>query len=253
MIEPLFAALYKSQKELNRIWALETITSLTFKHNQSILQVGIDDGFVTNVLSTLVPDGLVTAIEKGFSEDTANSFEAKNIVLINESIDTFNKENSFDKVLAFNFLNETQNPSHSLKNIYKCLKPQGKFTATVLLINPRKSDAAFLKVLQKDRWKAQFNFEEPQSKDTLEAYYQNCLQEAGFVNATIKVQTLSHHFESEADLKEWISYFCKNANLDEKDSKDFVEEVFENFSQIANDEKPLNSIYFSELKIEAKK
>jgi trans-aconitate 2-methyltransferase len=253
--QKLFENFYNAQEEIKRKWALETLTSLPFKDNQVILQIGSSDGFLTSILSTLVPNGKVEGIEldKTLFQKSIDEVKQPNITFINEGIDTFNKENFYDCVLAFNTLFQASDISLSLKNIHNSMKSKGKFLATLHLINPKKSDGSLLKVMQDNRFNTHFSLDPFMVKDELEAYFKTLLENLGFSSINIKVSTLNHVFESENDIKKWLNFFIEQSSLNSDEAQYFIDECLKGLKQVLKEGDEPNKIYFSELRIEAKK
>ena len=118
-----YRAASKHQKE----WGNELISELSFKGNETILDLGCGDGILTEQLSLAVPKGKVLGIDASLNMiQTARTINRNNLTFAHVDINEMNFENEFDLIFSNAALHWVKDHNQLLKNTYKALKTNGK-------------------------------------------------------------------------------------------------------------------------------
>ncbi|MCL2719062.1 MAG: methyltransferase domain-containing protein [Lachnospiraceae bacterium] len=118
---------YKQASRHQKKGGLKLISEINIRGDESILDLGCGDGFLSDVLSKLVPDGKVIGIDSSESMiETAKKFEAFNLSFECNDINDINYENCFDIIYSNAALHWVKNHHRLLNNSFKGLKPNGK-------------------------------------------------------------------------------------------------------------------------------
>ncbi len=129
---------YKLASKHQKEWGKELISELSFKGNETVLDLGCGDGILTEQLSFLVPYGKALGIDASINMiETAKMLCKNNLDFIHMNINEINFENEFDFIFSNAALHWVKDHKQLLKNIYRALKTHG-IIVFILLMSFRK-------------------------------------------------------------------------------------------------------------------
>jgi trans-aconitate 2-methyltransferase len=152
---------YAEVSGLQRTMAKETIATLSFAQPDRVLDVGCGDGFITQEIAKMVPDGyavgldasprMIAAANQHDTTDAGPWFvvaDARRIPFCE----------SFDVAVSFNALHWVPHQRDALGAISAALRPGGRAVIQVVCAGPRASlEATAMDVCQSPRWASYFN------------------------------------------------------------------------------------------------
>lgn len=114
---------YKSASKHQKEWGHDLISELSFKGNESVLDLGCGDGILTEQLSFFVPYGKVLGIDASNNMiETAKTINRSNLQFTQMNINEINFENEFDLIFSNAALHWIKDHKRLLKNAYKAAK-----------------------------------------------------------------------------------------------------------------------------------
>lgn len=128
----------KQMNKVNNLLYDFTITAMELKDKESILEIGFGNGKFFNQVFAAADNLAVSGLE--FSPEMLKAARANNRAAVSsgklnlvagssEAIPF--ADNSFDKIFCINVIYFWQDPDNHLKEIYRVLKPGGKFYTTI--------------------------------------------------------------------------------------------------------------------------
>lgn len=118
---------YKVASKHQKEWGHDLISELSFKGNETVLDLGCGDGVLTEQLSLFVPYGKVLGIDASINMiETAKTINKSNLEFAHININEINFENEFDLIFSNAALHWVKNHKQLLKNTYKALKANGQ-------------------------------------------------------------------------------------------------------------------------------
>ena len=152
--------------------AQQLLSTLNFKGNEHILDIGCGSGAITASIAQCIPEGFIYALDS--SEDmiktaqkTYNTFD--NLTFFNMDAENFHFEEKFDVITSFSCLHWIKNKQSTLNCISKHLKNNGIFLAVLSL--KRNNDIGpllktFVEIGLSEKWGKYMNIE-PLTAQTL--------------------------------------------------------------------------------------
>lgn len=231
---------YKSASKHQKEWGHDLISELSFKGNESVLDLGCGDGILTEQLSFFVPYGKVLGIDASINMiETAKTINRSNLQFTQMNINEINFENEFDLIFSNAALHWIKDHKRLLKNAYKSLKTDGKilwdFGGFGNCFN-------FIDVIQKkiqeDKYAEYFkNFEWPWFMPS-KSQYKKLISTIGFSNYTITEVNRDRYFSTNSEMIKWIDQpsivpFLKYIPQESKETfrQEVIEEMLEKAKQ----------------------
>jgi len=122
-----------------------TISLLDIKPNERLLEIGFGPGFAVDLVSKIVPEGLVVGIDhsevmlRQASKYNARAIREGKIVLRLGSVSNLPKfDEPFDKIFTINSIHFWNEPVDCLRELRKILRPGGLIAVT---LQPRSRSA----------------------------------------------------------------------------------------------------------------
>ncbi|MDD2960250.1 MAG: methyltransferase domain-containing protein [Lachnospiraceae bacterium] len=197
---------YKLASKHQKEWGAELISVLSFKGNETVLDLGCGDGVLTEQLSLLVPYGKVLGIDASINMiETAKPISKNNLEFEHTDINKINYENEFDLIFSNAALHWIKDHKRLLKNAYKALKTHGKilwdFGGWGNCFN-------FLNVIQnkimEDKYAQYFiDFEWPWFMPSKSQYIE-LISTIGFSAYTMKEVNKDRYFSNASEMIKWI-------------------------------------------------
>lgn len=218
----------KHQKE----WGLDLISEISFRGNETVLDLGCGDGSLTEQLSLLVPRGKVLGIDASMNMiETAKMLRKNNLEFAHMDINEMNFDGEFDLIFSNAALHWVKDHKKLLKNTYRALKPHGKILWN---FGGAGNTSNFIDVIQKkiseDTYAKYFeNFEWPWFMPSREQYTE-LISTIGFADYTVKEMNRDRYFSNASEMIQWIDQptivpFIKN--IPEKQKETFRQEIIE--------------------------
>lgn len=201
---------YKLASKHQKEWGKELISELSFKGNETVLDLGCGDGILTEQLSFLVPYGNALGIDASINMiETAKMLCKNNLDFIHMNINEINFENEFDFIFSNAALHWVKDHKQLLKNIYRALKTHGR-----ILWDFGGFDNCFyfIDVIQKkiseNKYKKYFkNFEWPWFMPS-KSQYEKLISAVGFSAYTITEVNRDRYFSTASEMIKWIDQPC---------------------------------------------
>lgn len=215
-------------------WALSALSQYgPISGTENILDFGAGDGKISALISNLVPNGSITAVDlsPNMSEFASAFYDQENYP--NLSFKTLQDSNfkkwvgkqSFDLALSFSVLHLTQNPGVILDNIARRLTTKGQFVATWPVGQTEESLELVNKVAQAHK----FSIPLP-SKEQLQMQQIDKIPEI-FAKTQLELKTCElvmtkNPFLNKQELIEWfIGTMSANWNIPSAKRQDFFEDL----------------------------
>lgn len=201
---------YKFASKHQKEWGNDLISKLSFKGNETVLDLGCGDGILTEQLSLFVPHGKVLGIDASINMiETAKKIQKGNLEFKHININEMNFENEFDLIYSNAALHWVKDHKRLLKNAYKALKAEGEvlwdfggFGNCCNFI-----DVVQKKILENNYAKYFENFEWPWFLPSKEQYTE-LISTIGFATYTIKEVNRDRYFSNTEEIIQWIDQPC---------------------------------------------
>ena len=152
---------YSKHSQIQERWHQALLSSVTFRGDESILDIGCGDGRFTKRYSALVPKGRVLGIDSSESMIAWARHQYAGVINLNFRIQNalnFSCKGEFDWILSSNCLHWISDHRRVIHRIARALKPNGRF---VLLFscstNPKQPILqAIQETIISERWKSHF-------------------------------------------------------------------------------------------------
>ncbi len=133
------AKMYFHNSEIQRQWAWESLSKISFTGNEKILDFGCGDGKISAEMARLSKNGAVLGLDISekmihFAKILFPSYAFPNLEFKKSTsltLDDFQGRQEYDIVCAFTVFHLISNPLETLKNLQEFLKPSGKLLITV--------------------------------------------------------------------------------------------------------------------------
>ncbi len=197
-----YAAGSAHQKE----WGKRIITELSFRGNESILDLGCGDGFLTKELARMVPHGRVMGIDA--SENMikkARELLGDNLSFAQMNINNLGFKDEFDLIFSNATLHWIKNHESLLSNCYRALKHGGiirfNFAGNG---NCSNFNSVVREALALPGYAAYFEgFEWPWNMPDLENYGR-LVKHSRFAQVKVWEENADRYFECPEDMIKWI-------------------------------------------------
>lgn len=227
---------YKLASKHQKEWGHDLISELSFKGNETVLDLGCGDGVLTEQLSLLVPYGKVLGIDASKNMiDTAKKINRSNLEFANININELDYKNEFDLIFSNATLHWIKDHKELLKNSYKALKIHGKILWDFGGLG---NCSNFLDVIcqkiSEDKYVQYFkNFDFPWFMPS-KFQYEELISDIGYSTYTIKEINRDRYFSNASEMIKWIDQpsivpFIKHIPRELKDT--FRQEVIEEMLQ----------------------
>lgn len=196
----------KHQKE----WGHDLISELSFKGNETVLDLGCGDGILTEQLASLVPHGKVLGIDASINMiETAKTISKSNLRFAHIDINEINFENEFDLIYSNAALHWVKDHKRLLANAYKALKAHGKILWDFGGLG---NCSNFIDVLQQKISGSNYakyfeNIEWPWFMPS-KGQYTELISTTGFSTYTIKEVNRDNYFPNSSEMIKWIDQPC---------------------------------------------
>ncbi len=237
---------YKKASSHQKEWGSRILSELKLSGSEAILDIGCGDGYLTQKLSGLVPQGYALGIDasKGMIE-TAKKSESGNLSFRIEDINKIQFKNEFDVIFSNATLHWIKNHKKLLSNCFRALKNNGYIRFNFA---GQGNCSFFYKVIKevltlKDYQKYFKNFEWPWYMPDINDYKKLVIN-SSFRNIQIWEENADRYFPDEASLIKWIdqpSIVPFISLVQEKDKEKFRETVI---SKMTHETEQDNGTYF---------
>lgn len=201
---------YKTASTPQTEWGKTLMSKISFRGDESILDLGCGDGRLTEQLSLLVPKGHALGVDASVGMiNTARKICRKNLTFLHMDINDLHFCNEFDLIFSNAALHWVKDHRRLLQNSYAALKAGG-----ILLwdFGSEGNCANFLSVIQdkirEDRYADFFrDFEMPwfmPGKNDYEALFSS----VNFTDFTITEVNRDRYFPAAGDIIKWIDQPC---------------------------------------------
>lgn len=197
---------YKLASKHQKEWGLALISELSFRGNETVLDLGCGDGILTEQLSLCVPCGKVLGIDASMNMiETAKMISRNNLAFIHADINTINYENEFDLIFSNAALHWIKDHNQLLKNAYRALKTYGKILWDFGGLG---NCSNFFNVIQNKIQEAKYtqyfkDFEWPWFMPS-KSQYTDLISTIGFSSYTIKEVNRDRYFSNASEMIKWI-------------------------------------------------
>lgn len=227
---------YKNNSSPQELSAINIINAITFKNDDSILDIGCGDGKVTKQLCSLAPDGKIVGIDPSssmISEANKTTYAYSNLSFFEASAENFNIGIKFDYILSFNSLHWVKDKNKMFHNISKHLKPKGKF----IFLTAGRKNQNISSVFSSKQWRDKLERHGQKFQAGDQDKIKRLLFDAGLFVEFFKSEYRSSYYKRNEDLVNWLMTWVPYATgLDNEDSINFANEIAENLkNQSVND------------------
>ena len=197
---------YKLASKPQKEWGNKLIAELELNGNEVILDLGCGDGFLSERLAALVPNGKVVGIDASIGMiQTAKKCEKDNLVFVCMDINEIDFTDFFDVIFSNATLHWVKDHERLLKNTLKALKTngivrwnfagEGNCSNFIDTIKP---------VMNENAYKEYFrNFEWPWFTPSIEEY-EKIISNAGFSSVHIEPENADRYFSDSDEMIKWI-------------------------------------------------
>jgi len=214
---------YKQASKHQKEWGNKMISDLELKGNEIILDLGCGDGFLTEQLAALVPNGKVTGIDASIGMlETAKKFKKSNLDFICMDINAIDFTNRFDIIYSNAALHWIKDHKLLLKNCLSALKENGIIKWSFAGDGTCSNFYEVSKIVMNDSaFKEYFcTFEWPWFMPS-KSEYETILESAGFNKIHLEYENADRYFSSVDEMVKWIDQpsivpFIKNVPETEK-------------------------------------
>ncbi len=197
---------YKAASKHQKEWGNDLISQLSFKGNETILDLGCGDGILTEQLSLCVPNGKVLGIDSSSSMiETAKMIDKNNLTFAHMDMNEMNFENEFNLILSNAALHWVKDHNRLLKNTHRALKTCGRILWD---FGGQGNCRHFIDVIQRKisedvYWKYFKDFEWPWFMPS-KSQYAELIAAVGFSSCTIEEINRDRYFSNAAEMIQWI-------------------------------------------------
>lgn len=197
---------YKKASKHQKEWGNSLIAELSLSGNETILDLGCGDGYLTEQLSCLVPMGSVLGIDASAGMiETAKKRMKDNLAFMQMNINAIDFQNMFDVIFSNATLHWIKDHKKLLKNVFSALKKNGiilwDFAGDGNCLN-------FFEVIQEkiqnEKYKRYFSdFEWPWYMPT-KTDYKKVIIATGFSTYNISEVNRDRYFSNAGEIIKWI-------------------------------------------------
>ena len=207
---------YQKHSDLQYKAAMYALSKISFKGNESVLDIGSGDGRITAEIAKRVPQGSVLGIDisPNMIEHARNNHQQDNVSFelydISKGKNFYDlqkqlkESHSFHVITAFSSLSWIKNQSQAFNNIFYLLKAKGQFRAGIA-----HEDSPYLraryKMLTHDKWKDFFVDYEMPYYPSNEQTVQKLLEHAWLKPVEITKTGVPQLFATRQDFIDWMS------------------------------------------------
>jgi trans-aconitate methyltransferase len=118
---------YKEAAGPQKGWGIKVIEELDIQGNESVLDLGCGDGFLTHYIATMLNNGKVLGVDSSESMlEEARKNHLLNLSFMQLDINELNFKEEFDIIFSSATLHWVKDHNKLLRNCYKALKPGGR-------------------------------------------------------------------------------------------------------------------------------
>jgi len=253
---------YKTNSQVQQVWAKELIEKLSLNGTEDILDLGCGDGKVTAEISNAVKSGTVIGIDNSssmiaFAKEHFTSEKHSNLSFQEMNAQNLNFEECFDIVFSNAVLHWVKDHNSVLEGIYKSLKKKGR----ILLQMGGKGGVSQLisvldEILSYSVWQAYFqDFEFPYTFLGVEEY-ETMLLDRGFQIKRVELIHKDAVHEGKEKFKGWIrtTWIPYLERIPEEKREEFIETLVSKYiEQVPLDAKDNIHVDMVMLEVEAEK
>lgn len=222
---------YKSNSSPQELSAINIISSMGFKEEDVILDIGCGDGKITQKICSLASKGKIIGIDPSssmISEANKLTCSCSNLSFFEASAEAFEIGVTFDYILSFHSLHWVKDKNKMFNNVYRHLKPNGKF----VFITAGKENQNISNVFTSKHWQGKIGKQGPKFQAGDQKIINEMLVEAGFSIESSKSEYRSSYYEKNEDLLNWLMTWVPYATgLDNEESICFANEISHNLKK----------------------
>lgn len=228
---------YSRVSALQRAMADAAIAELSFAGNEHVLDVGCGDGFLTNAVARLVPDGRVVGADASFrmiATAHANSRGTAPFFVVADARRLPFRE-AFDQVVSFNALHWVIDQHAALAQIAGVLRPGGRALIQMVCAGERTSvEALAMSVARSPSWAAAFDGFVAPFVHVDPVDFRALSAAAGLEVTAVTVADKEWDFGSRQAFAEWcaVGTTAWTDRLPEQDKQRFVDEMVDGYEHI---------------------
>ncbi len=201
---------YKIASSPQKEWGKSLISNISLRGNEKILDLGCGDGYLTEQLALLVPNGKVLGIDASVGMiNTAKKIHRNNLEFVLMDINKLHFSNEFDIIFSNAALHWVKDHKQLLQNSHAALKAGG------ILLWDFGSDgncSNFLTVIQKkiaeDKYIEFFkDFEMPWFMPA-KSRYTELIANIGYSHFTVTEVNRDRYFSTSDEMIKWIDQPC---------------------------------------------
>ncbi len=243
---------YREGCQIKRRWARSVLEEVDFDSVKNVLDVGSGDGDITAGIAERF-SGHVIGLDLSLKAvNFANSAYRKqsNLFFVRGDAHRLPYQDRFDVVTSFSTMHRLNDPKSAIMEIYRSLKPGGRFVAAFPVLGSPIMTEVMATVHGRQEWKSRVNKPEGKSYSLSDSDLKKWLLEAGFIVVKARTKWENEVFESPAKFRDFLrTTFGQIGALPADREVPFFEEVVgEYLNKSPMDEK--GHVHFYENRIE---
>jgi len=225
------AEYYKKHSEPQQEGAEYVLEQIQFHGDEVVLDIGCGDGKITKDIAQKVPTGKVIGIDpsENMIEECKKSFsDIKNLSFERTGAEDFYFDFPFDLIVSFFAMHYVKDHLKALKNIFRTLRPGGKFIA--FMAGGNQPDIE--QILKKESWLSLLSEQEIRWHAKTEDEYKPLLKEAGFDKIDVRTEWHSRFFDTQEDLLNWtLGWIPYVTGFDKEKALELAKEIVKTISK----------------------
>jgi trans-aconitate 2-methyltransferase len=202
---------------------------VSFRGDESILDIGCGDGKITASVASLVPQGMVTGIDASANmiEVCRQSYTAvPNLAFTVGDVTSFSFEQDFNSILSFSTFHWVEDKERAFKRIFDALKPGGR----MVLLTAAGNNPHLAEVAGKEKWVRKMGNKNARFYPVSKEQMGELLPELGFVIEEMEMESVSEFFENQEALFGWLmAWVPHSTGFGPEDSAAYSREIVDSF------------------------
>lgn len=229
--------------------AHELLSTIRFKGDEHILDIGCGSGATTASIAQKVPQGIVFALDA--SEDMIKKAQTvyskfDNLSFFHMNAENFHFEQQFDLVTSFSCLHWIKNKQSTLNCVYSSLKNAGKFLSLFSLKQKKDTPLmqSFIEICISEKWKTRIPIKAPSSETIRSLFYQQFYPEdeegfrtilfnSGFKTLKLIPTERKLLFSNKKDFSDWLAAWAVGlpfiGSLPPNDRSNFISDTIDRY------------------------
>jgi len=249
--------LYDKSCDMQRRWAQSLLGEYHFHLAERILDVGSGDGLITAGIAKKYPMAEVVGLDLSpkMVAYASRTHKAANLKFVEGDAQALPFVHKFDVVTSFSTIHRLKEPEKAIKQIYRALKPGGKFVAAFPVLGSAIMSEAIAAVDTRPEWQKYFSTPDRKAYAFSEEAIREWLDAAGFLHVKADTKWADEIYESEEKFRDNLrATFNQRGVLPKDKEQEFFSEVVKVYlRKFPKDEKGQVHFYFNRIEIVAVK